>query len=365
MATSLVAAAAEVLGSADLLLCSRPQAAELGLHWRPVGELPAAARGYRGRRRATRGRRRSAYAAARRRTPVPRRRAGGAAVSVTRVLRAAREALDEAGLRGSFLVRDLDSGDELGIDPETRVPGGVPGEGAARHRHPGTRSTAANSTPPPRSRSLPAGPPRAGPTGLSRFRHPATVALDDLLYLSTSLSDETAADALFTLTPPAAVAAELRRLGLRGDRRTPPDGRPDRHPGGEAPARSAPSRPLDRDHGGDRGARSPAAAARRHPRQLRDGTGLRGAAAGAVAPVDDPAGTGRPGPGTDGGEPAPAAAHPGLQLGRVPLVVEDGDAAQPPARGGGRRARRRADASRSPHSPSRGWRPAASRARRR
>jgi len=47
VAASLVAAAAEVLGSADLLLCSQLQAAELGLHWRPAGELATAARGYR------------------------------------------------------------------------------------------------------------------------------------------------------------------------------------------------------------------------------------------------------------------------------------------------------------------------------
>lgn len=39
VATSLVDAAAEVLGSTDLLLCSRRQADELDLHWRPVGEL--------------------------------------------------------------------------------------------------------------------------------------------------------------------------------------------------------------------------------------------------------------------------------------------------------------------------------------
>jgi DNA-binding transcriptional LysR family regulator len=45
VATSLVAATAEVLDSADLLVCARGQAAELGLHWRPIGEL-ALARGY-------------------------------------------------------------------------------------------------------------------------------------------------------------------------------------------------------------------------------------------------------------------------------------------------------------------------------
>ncbi len=45
VAGSLTAAAAAVFGSADLLLCSRAQAAELGLHWRPVGEV-APVRGF-------------------------------------------------------------------------------------------------------------------------------------------------------------------------------------------------------------------------------------------------------------------------------------------------------------------------------
>ncbi|VVJ25167.1 Uncharacterised protein [Amycolatopsis camponoti] len=45
VAASLTAAAAAVFGSADLLLCSAAQAEQLGLHWRPVGEV-ALARGY-------------------------------------------------------------------------------------------------------------------------------------------------------------------------------------------------------------------------------------------------------------------------------------------------------------------------------
>lgn len=45
VAGSLTAAAAAVFGSADLLLCSQAQASELGLHWRPVGEV-ALARGF-------------------------------------------------------------------------------------------------------------------------------------------------------------------------------------------------------------------------------------------------------------------------------------------------------------------------------
>nr|WP_141961786.1 LysR family transcriptional regulator [Actinoallomurus bryophytorum] len=39
VSATLTAATAEVLGSADLLLCSRRQAGELELHWRPIGEI--------------------------------------------------------------------------------------------------------------------------------------------------------------------------------------------------------------------------------------------------------------------------------------------------------------------------------------
>ncbi|RKR91531.1 DNA-binding transcriptional LysR family regulator [Micromonospora pisi] len=45
VATSLVAAAASVIDSSDLLLCAEDQADELGLHWRPIGEVKLV-RGY-------------------------------------------------------------------------------------------------------------------------------------------------------------------------------------------------------------------------------------------------------------------------------------------------------------------------------
>jgi len=136
-------------------------------------------------------------------------------MGVTKVLRDAREALNDAGLRGSFLVRDVDTGDELGIDSEVEFPIAslvkVPLAVATLERV--VRGELDAATP------IVVQPGRAtvpGPTGLSRFRHPATVALDDLLYLSTAISDGAAADALFDLTPPAAVTAELRRLGYDG-----------------------------------------------------------------------------------------------------------------------------------------------------
>ncbi|WP_158852498.1 serine hydrolase [Saccharothrix deserti] len=133
----------------------------------------------------------------------------------TRVLRDAREALHDAGLRGSFLVRDLDTGDELGIDAEVEYPVAslvkVPLAVATLERV--ARGELDAATPvvvrPGRS-TVP------GPTGLTRFRHGATIAVEDLLYLSMAISDSTAADALFALTPPTAVTAELRRLGHDG-----------------------------------------------------------------------------------------------------------------------------------------------------
>ncbi|MEO3755514.1 serine hydrolase [Streptomyces sp. B6B3] len=126
-----------------------------------------------------------------------------------------RGALRDGGLRGSFLVRDLDTGEELGIDPDLEFPLSslvkVPLALATLDRI--RRGELDGAT------LLDVAPGRVttpGPTGLSRFRHPARVAVDDLLYLSVSISDSVAADELFRLTPPAEVAAILQRLGLRG-----------------------------------------------------------------------------------------------------------------------------------------------------
>ncbi|GAB4055295.1 serine hydrolase [Catellatospora paridis] len=131
------------------------------------------------------------------------------------VVAEAREVLRDGGLRGSFLVRDLDSGAELGIEADlvwpvaslVKVPLAVATlERAAR----GELDAAAPVTVEPGRVSTP------GPTGLSRFRHPATIAVEDLAYLAVAVSDSTAADALLQLTPPDQVTAELRRLGVGG-----------------------------------------------------------------------------------------------------------------------------------------------------
>jgi len=136
-------------------------------------------------------------------------------MSIARVLREARDALDEAGLRGSFLVRDLDSGDELGIEPDVEFPVAslikIPLAVAVLERvRTGALDAAAPIVVAPGRMDAP------GPPGISRFRHPATVALADLVYLSVAISDGAAADALFALVPPEEVTATLRRLGFDG-----------------------------------------------------------------------------------------------------------------------------------------------------
>ncbi|WP_367139032.1 serine hydrolase [Saccharothrix sp. HUAS TT1] len=136
-------------------------------------------------------------------------------MGTTRVLRDAREALHDGGLRGSFLVRDLDTGEELGLDAEVEYPVAslvkVPLAVATLERvRRGELDAATPVVVPPGRVTAP------GPIGLPKFRHPATIAVDDLLYLSVAISDSTAADALFALTPPAAVTGELRRFGYDG-----------------------------------------------------------------------------------------------------------------------------------------------------
>lgn len=132
-----------------------------------------------------------------------------------RLLRDLREALHDNDLRGSFLVRDLDSGEQIGIDPDLELPIAslikVPLAIAVLDRiHQGELDASTIILVAPGAVTTP------GPTGLTKFRHPARIAVEDLLYLSTCVSDGTAADALFDLVPPAEVTATLHRHGLLG-----------------------------------------------------------------------------------------------------------------------------------------------------
>ena len=123
--------------------------------------------------------------------------------------------LQAGGLSGGFLVRDLATGDELAIDAETerpiaslvKIPLGI--ATLERIRRGELAADQAVTVAPGRVST-------AGPTGVSRFRHPAAIALEDLVYLSVALSDGAASDALFALTPPTHVAELLADLGRPG-----------------------------------------------------------------------------------------------------------------------------------------------------
>ncbi|GFE21529.1 MULTISPECIES: serine hydrolase [Streptomyces] len=136
-------------------------------------------------------------------------------MNAERVTQELRGVLAGAGLSGSFLVRDLFTGEEIGIDPDVEFPVAslvkVPLAVAVLDRiHDGRLDGAAVIDVEPGRIASP------GPVGLSRFRHPARIAIDDLLYLSTALSDSVAADALFALVPPAEVNQTLRDAGISG-----------------------------------------------------------------------------------------------------------------------------------------------------
>ncbi|WP_129305092.1 serine hydrolase [Streptomyces sp. L2] len=118
------------------------------------------------------------------------------------------------GVRGSFLARHIDTGEHLGFDVDEVIPLAsvvkvplalVVLDRIAR----GELDAARPVTVDPAGSSV-------GPTGLAAFRHPATVAVGDLLLMMLSVSDNAAADALFDLVPVAEVDARLRDLGCEG-----------------------------------------------------------------------------------------------------------------------------------------------------
>ncbi|MFE5291068.1 serine hydrolase [Isoptericola sp. NPDC056618] len=126
-------------------------------------------------------------------------------------VRRVRDELADAGLTAGILVRDLDSGREVGVDPHLELPVAslvkVPVALATLERIRRRELDAASTVVVDPGRATSPGPP-----GITRFRHPASVALDDLLYLAVSLSDSSACDALLALTPPAHVSRVLREL---------------------------------------------------------------------------------------------------------------------------------------------------------
>ncbi|MFI2764733.1 serine hydrolase [Streptomyces echinatus] len=120
------------------------------------------------------------------------------------------------GVRGSFLARNLDTGEQLGFDVDESTPlasvAKVPLALVVLDR------IAAGELDPAHPVTVDPGSSSVGPTGLAAFRHPATVAVGDLLLMMLSVSDNAAADALFSLVPPAEADARLRAWGCDGVR---------------------------------------------------------------------------------------------------------------------------------------------------
>ncbi|MBJ6641604.1 serine hydrolase [Streptomyces sp. DHE7-1] len=120
------------------------------------------------------------------------------------------------GVRGSFLARDIDSGEQLGFDTEEPVPL------ASVVKVPFALVVldliASGDLDPAQRVTVDPAVASVGPTGIAAFRHPVTVAVADLLLLMLSVSDNAAADALFDLVPVAEVDARLRAWGCSGIR---------------------------------------------------------------------------------------------------------------------------------------------------
>ncbi|GAA1761268.1 serine hydrolase [Agromyces humatus] len=129
-----------------------------------------------------------------------------------RVVREAAAVLADAGLTASIVVRDLRSGREISIEPDEPYPLAsvvkLPLALAVLDR------AAVGELDLARMVELADADRTPGLTGYSRFRHPTTVAVEDLIYMALAVSDDTAADALFGLCPPVAVTDLLRELGI-------------------------------------------------------------------------------------------------------------------------------------------------------
>lgn len=135
-------------------------------------------------------------------------------MSDERFLAGVRDELRAAGLRASILVRDLDTGHEIALDADVPLPAAsltkLPIALAVLDRVEDGRLDGTQAV------TVPAGNPTEGTPGTGRFRHAAVIAVDDLVSLALTISDNGAADALLELVPPADVTADLAAMHLTG-----------------------------------------------------------------------------------------------------------------------------------------------------
>ncbi|MGG5257973.1 serine hydrolase [Phycicoccus avicenniae] len=128
------------------------------------------------------------------------------------VLARLRDDLADAGLRAGLLARDLRSGREADLDADVLTPAAslakLPLTLAVCTRVADGRLDGAMPV------EVPAGDPGEVTPGLGRFRHPARVAVDDLVGMALTVSDNAAADALLRLVPPEEVSSDLADLGI-------------------------------------------------------------------------------------------------------------------------------------------------------
>lgn len=133
---------------------------------------------------------------------------------VQKILADAKNQLEDAGLRGGFLVRDLDTGTEIGIEPDTIFPI------ASLVKLPLALTVLemirTGDLDPARTIELLPENRTPGLTGLCTFRYPTKVAVFDLVSLALSISDDTAADALFDICPPRMVDHHMQQLHIPG-----------------------------------------------------------------------------------------------------------------------------------------------------
>lgn len=121
--------------------------------------------------------------------------------------------LAEAGLTATIIVRDVDSGLELEIGQDRLYPiASLAKVAQALVILDRVSSGQLNGT--MRVRVEPGRVSTAGPTGITRFRNHADIALEDAVYMSVALSDNAAADAMFDLVSPAEVTNSIAGWGI-------------------------------------------------------------------------------------------------------------------------------------------------------